>query len=471
MLDKETLKILTEKYPVYKVKDINTGYIKPIDLYKKLNKNRTSYTVELVGKSIGKREIYKVRYGNGKIKVLIWTQMHGDEPTATSAILDLLNFFEHEDDIHNLKKKIKENLTISIIPMLNPDGAELFTRENLIGIDINRDALRLQTPEAQILKEEFEKFKPDFAFNMHDQNCYYTIGNSDKLPSISFLAPPFDYNGSMNSGRIKSMKLIVELNQILSSIQPASAARYKDDHEPRSFGDYFSSRDTSVILIESGNSIEGDGKELIRKLNFLLLLAAFDTIADNSFIHNDESLYFAIPENKERMYDLILRNVTLERFNQSFTVDIGIKRTKKYDTNGKRFYYTSNIEEIGDLSTYTAWEDYNLEGFTIQPLKYYYNENSAAFSDNSVRELLKKGYGFIVDTLQSDSMVYTTMPINLARSNKFIDYPAIGQPANMMLLNKSNEYYVLINGFIVSSKDLNFLPDLSNKIKNALIFD
>ncbi len=471
MLDKETLKILVDKYPVFKVKDINANYIKPIDLYKELRKKEANYTVELAGKSIGKRDIFKVSYGSGKTKVLIWTQMHGDEPTSTSAILDLLNFFEDKDDIHNLKKKIKENLTISIIPMLNPDGAELFTRENLIGIDINRDALRLQTPEAKILKEEFDKFEPQFAFNMHDQNCYYTIGNRDKMPAISFLAPPFDYHGSINSGRIKSMKLIVELNQILSILQPDSAARYKDEHEPRSFGDHFSSRGSSVILIESGNSIEADGKEFIRKLNFLLLLAAFDTIADYSFINNDESHYYAIPENKERMFDLILRNATLEKFNQSFTVDIGIKRTKKYDINGERFYYTSSIEEIGDLSTYTAWEDYNLEGFSIQPLKYFYNENSVVFSYNSVRELLKKGYGFIIDNLQSDSMVYTTLPINFARSIKSIDYPAIGQPANTMFSNESNEYYILINGFIVSSKDLNCLPNLSNKIKNALIFD
>ena len=34
-----------------------------------------------------------------------------------------------------------------MVPMLNPDGAERFQRRNAQGIDINRDALLLQSPE------------------------------------------------------------------------------------------------------------------------------------------------------------------------------------------------------------------------------------------------------------------------------------------------------------------------------------
>lgn len=471
MLTKETLELLFNNYSIYKIDDINADYINPADFYNVLNRLVADDSVELAGNSIGGKKIFKIKRGQGKTKILIWTQMHGDEPTATAALLDLLNFLNRQDDFNNLKKKIKENLTISIIPMLNPDGAELFTRENLIGIDINRDALRLQSPEAKILMNEFENFKPDFAFNMHDQNPYYTIENCDKLPAVSFLAPPFDFNCSLNPGRIKSMKLIAELNRLLSFLNAGLTARYKDDHEPRSFGDYFAGRGASVILIESGNTLGPEGKEMIRKLNFLLLLAAFDAIADNSYMNYDEKFYYNIPENKERMYDLILRNLLIEKNNHTYTVDIGIKRTKKFDINKKRFYYISSIEEIGDLSTYYAWENYNLDRFSLEPLKYYTYKNAATPSNTAIAELLRNGYGFIVGELPSDHSAYTELPVNIAKSYKSQGEPAIGEPANFRLSNEKNEYYILINGFIVSGNDLNCLPDLSDKIKNALVYD
>ncbi|MGK9368600.1 M14 family zinc carboxypeptidase [Melioribacter sp. Ez-97] len=471
MLSKETIELLQHNYPGYKIDDINADYIHPDNFNRILNRIIKDFSVEVAGESAGGKKIFKIKYGHGKTKILIWTQMHGDEPTATAAILDLLNFLNRQDDINNLKKKIKENLTLSIIPMLNPDGAELFTRENLIGIDINRDALRLQSPEARALMKEFENFGPDFSFNMHDQNRYYTIGSSDKLPAISFLAPPFDYNCSLNPERIRSMKLIVELNRLLSIITPDSTARYNDEHEPRSFGDNFAGKGSSVILIESGNTLEPGGKEFIRKLNFFLLLTALDSIADNSYMNNEEKLYFDIPENKERMYDIILRNTEMEKNNHSYIVDIGIKRAKKYDVKKQRFYYKSSIEEIGDLSTFTAWEDYDLKGFSIKPLKYFPSVNVKDFTNTDITELLKNGYGFIAGDIQTGDGAYTLLPINLAKSNKPHFDLKIGEPANFMLSNKANEYYILINGFMVSDKELNCLRDLSDKIANALVYD
>ena len=49
--------------------------------------------------------------------------------------------------------------------MLNPDGAERFQRRNAQSIDINRDALRLQTPEGRTLKAVRDRFQPRIGFN------------------------------------------------------------------------------------------------------------------------------------------------------------------------------------------------------------------------------------------------------------------------------------------------------------------
>ena len=45
--------------------------------------------VDEVGRSGGGREIYQIEFGHGPLKVFMWSQMHGDEPTATSALLDM----------------------------------------------------------------------------------------------------------------------------------------------------------------------------------------------------------------------------------------------------------------------------------------------------------------------------------------------------------------------------------------------
>ena len=81
----------------------------------------------------------------------MWSQMHGDEPTATSALFDLYEYLQrHRSEPH--VQRMLSALTVHIVPMLNPDGAERWQRRNVQGLDINRDALLLQSPEGQLLK-------------------------------------------------------------------------------------------------------------------------------------------------------------------------------------------------------------------------------------------------------------------------------------------------------------------------------
>ena len=91
----------------------------------------------------------------------LWSQMHGNEPTATQAIFDILNFL-NSPDFKVEKQEILSNLTLHFLPMLNPDGAELYQRRNTLGIDINRDALRLQSPEGRTLKRVRDSLEADF---------------------------------------------------------------------------------------------------------------------------------------------------------------------------------------------------------------------------------------------------------------------------------------------------------------------
>ena len=165
--------------------------------------NNNLFTVNLLGNSVQGREIYLISLGTGKIKVFLWSQMHGDEPTATMALFDIFNFFSDSTQFKDFKNEVLSKLTLYFIPMVNPDGAEVFERRNAFQIDINRDAEKEQSPESKILKETFDSLKADFGFNLHDQSIYYSAGRTSKSAAISFLAPATNFENTINPVRKK----------------------------------------------------------------------------------------------------------------------------------------------------------------------------------------------------------------------------------------------------------------------------
>ena len=54
----------------------------------------------ILGYSVLKQPIYAHRFGCGAIKVLLWSQMHGNESTTTRALFD----FSHFTSASDLKK-------------------------------------------------------------------------------------------------------------------------------------------------------------------------------------------------------------------------------------------------------------------------------------------------------------------------------------------------------------------------------
>src|SRR5436190_13233465 len=121
-----------------------------------------------VGESFEHRPIRLITAGAGPLSILLWSQMHGDESTATMAIADILRYFISARNEPSTRRLLS-SLTLYFLPMLNPDGAARFQRRTAQGIDLNRDALAQRTPEARILTDLQRQLKPDYGFNLHDQ--------------------------------------------------------------------------------------------------------------------------------------------------------------------------------------------------------------------------------------------------------------------------------------------------------------
>ncbi len=357
---------LYNSYEAYKVKEVASKRLKHSAMMNTLVSLQASmksiFSIEQIGVSAEGRSINLLTLGSGKKKIFMWSQMHGDEPTATMGVLDMLSYIGKNQTAVEVKKILSET-TLLIIPMLNPDGAERFQRRSVHGIDINRDALQLQTNEARILKQTRDKYSPEFGFNLHDQEPRYTVGSTGKVATIALLAPAYDYAKSENAVRVRAKKVAAALVDIFTPFIDGHISRYDDSFEPRAFGDNIQKWGTSTVLIESGGSKGDPEKMSIRKLNCVALLGICYSIAAGDYEHADVSRYEQLPQNTKNLYDSIISGLTLTFANgvSPVVVDVGINTEESVNAMGV-VQQMQKIVDIGDLSMHTSFQTVDATG-------------------------------------------------------------------------------------------------------------
>ena len=326
--------------------------------------NGNFFNTKIIGKSFEGREIYTLRCGKTKNKkVLIWSQMHGNEPTATLALADIFNFLSSSNDsTQEIRNTILNNLNICFVPMLNPDGAERFDRRNAQGIDLNRDATKLVAPESNLLMNLWNEVKPQVALNLHDQELYYTAGAGGCQTAMAFLSPAYNTSREENNVRHTAMHLIGQTANSLHQFIPGRIGRYSDEYSPNSFGDTFTRLGTSSILIESGAMADDNERTLTRKLNFVAILNILLCYAEHKGETNT-NYYYQIPLNvKDNAYDLKITNLTVKSQQGNYTIDIGIRRHKINIEDFTDYYTNYRIENIGDLTGFSGIKNYDAQG-------------------------------------------------------------------------------------------------------------
>ncbi|MDP4114996.1 MAG: M14 family zinc carboxypeptidase [Bacteroidota bacterium] len=420
-----------------------------IQLMDKLKENK-KFEISKVGKSAQKRDIHLIKYGNGKTKVFLWSQMHGDESTATMGLFDIFNFLTAMDRYDDLRKLLNDSLTIYFIPMVNPDGAEVYQRRNAYDIDINRDYVNKQTPEARMLRSVFDTIRADFGFNLHDQNGSYAAGESPRNAAISFLAPAVNYNKDITPNRKVAMQVIAAINKSLKQYIPGHIAKYNDDFEPRAFGDNFQKEGMSTILIESGGWLNDTEKQFVRKLNFLALISAFINIANSTYTKYDVKEYESIPFNKEIFSDVILRSVTLKRGKKQIVADVAVKRVEKNSKDYKIGYYESEVDDIGDLTGAYGLEEYDCTGLTLEPGKIFSKTVSKVdtLEDVDINKIFLEGCTTIQVKKIDDSLAFCKYPINVCSKNKKQIESKVGSPADFGLYKDGELIYIMVNGYL-----------------------
>lgn len=445
---------LYHSYENFKEKSLTNRRFKHSDIVPLIErvKNKNIFKVDKVGKSIEGRDIYLISLGSGKTKVFLWSQMHGDEPTATAALFDIFNLFLDDNAFGDFKSFLLSNLSIYIIPMVNPDGAEKFQRRNTVEIDLNRDVLRQQSPEIQILKNVFDSLKADFGFNLHDQGRDYSVGNSFNPASISFLAPSSDYEKNITTPRENAMRLIGNMFNVLNEFIPGHIAKYSDDFEPRAVGDNFTKWGTSVVLLESGGWRGDREKQFLRKINYIAILSALNSIAGKSYHNTDLTTYESIPSNEKFMMDLILKNLNHKNEGQDYLIDIGINYNEVNQNGAKEFYLQGEIVDIGDLSVFSGYEEIDLSGYTIETGKTKPEPFPASVDLSKINslDLYKKGYTNIIIENETFFGEYSNFPFNIyLNGNNITETEIKPEDSPNFILSKNDQVrFAVINGFL-----------------------
>lgn len=274
-------------------------------LIEKLNKAVISTSI--AGYSENKVPVHRIEVGCGAIRILLWTQMHGDESTATKSLFDILNFIDQEHQTNPSIVKLLKNCTLVFIPLLNPDGALAYTRENSQGKDLNRDAQALESKEATLLHRLVTEEQPAYAFNLHDQTSWYNVANTNKVATMSFLSPAADAAKSLTCSRKQAMRVIVSMWQSLEDFLPNQIGRYNDTYCDNCFGDQIQKLGFPTILVESGYFPGDEMREKTRKFHFISLISALFDISNDNLPEYDA--YEDIPLNEKNYYDTCFDNV------------------------------------------------------------------------------------------------------------------------------------------------------------------
>ncbi|RBN51372.1 M14 family metallopeptidase [Flavobacterium psychrolimnae] len=348
---------LEQLFSQYKEETIQGRYITLDSIEPLLQKLNTNNQLQITGKSVLGKSIYSYEIGEGETKILLWSQMHGNESTTTKALFDFLNVLQSGSQ---LAQQLLSAFTFCIIPMLNPDGATLYTRENVNKVDLNRDSQALTQPESKILREVFESFKPDYCFNLHDQRTIFGVSDTGKPATLSFLAPSYNEEREINESRLKAINLIASINEELQKYLPNQIGRFDDSFNINCIGDTFQCLGVPTLLFEAGHFANDYQREETRKYVFMALISSFTILSENDIVSNGIDKYLNIPQNKVVFYDLMYKNIKINYDGIEIITNFAAQYKEELIEN--QICFNAYVSQIGDLENYFGHFEYDAKG-------------------------------------------------------------------------------------------------------------
>jgi len=345
---------LEELFDQNKEQSIEGRYLTLDHIEPLLEKLNTNNQVKVIGKSVLEEPIYSYEIGTGETRIYLWSQMHGNESTTTKALFDFINVLNNGSEF---AEKLLKNFTFYSIPILNPDGARLYTRENANKVDLNRDSQNLTQPESNVLREVFETFKPHYCFNLHDQRTIFGAGSTGKPATVSFLAPSYNEEREINDNRLKAINVIAGINDVLQKYIPGQVGRFDDSFNINCIGDTFQFLGVPTILFEAGHFPNDYEREITRKFIFFSLISSFELICENVLVDNRINDYLNISQNKVVFYDFMYKNIKINY--DGIEIITNFVAQYKEELIENKIHFNAYIIEVGELENYFGHYEYD----------------------------------------------------------------------------------------------------------------
>ncbi|MCA0172145.1 M14 family zinc carboxypeptidase [Bacillus sp. RAR_GA_16] len=174
-----------------------SGFISHAELSKKLQQidrnSQGQVNVEVAGYSNLGREIYTATVGSGDKVILVQSEIHGNEKTGTAALLNLLQQLGSNSPE---AKKIRSDVTIVAMPMINPDATELNRRGN----DMSWSEVVEDFPQLASASPSWNYYTYTNQYWDYASNPGFDV-NRDFNPDLNYVPQPEDFpSNSSNPG-------------------------------------------------------------------------------------------------------------------------------------------------------------------------------------------------------------------------------------------------------------------------------
>lgn len=286
----------------------NNKYLPPLEVERVFESfaqlaGQQQWQSSVIGRSVQGLPIKMYQVGEGKLQILIFSQIHGDEPTATRGLLAFL---------HNLLTTGGHLLTkvrLNVIAQVNVDGATAYLRQNAAGVDLNRDFKDLTQVETRALVAAIDQVQPDYCLALHDQRTCHAAGLGGRASNLAFLVPSADLAGSTTDLRQHLMRLVVAMSLDLKKQGDCQLSRFDDRYMAGGAGEYCLGVNRPYILIEAGFAPRDYLRRYPASLVSAALMSVCNILTGSSFQSLNFKDYFGIPVNSPEFVDLLIKNI------------------------------------------------------------------------------------------------------------------------------------------------------------------
>ena len=159
---------------------------------------------------------------------MFWLQarIHGNELHSTEAVLQVLKYLASSGSAE--AERIREQLTVIVIPMYNPDGATANIRQSTtpFQLDLNRDWELFRQPESRAFYELWEETRPRLALDLHHMGQSPVVEGTNELNTFQIGARSIDPSRMTAEQWLTNRQMALISTAAVSRLGTGNVARY-----------------------------------------------------------------------------------------------------------------------------------------------------------------------------------------------------------------------------------------------------